>query len=156
MRGLLGDAEHLIRLAALLAICVILFFVLRVAVVPSAFGQYGHYRAGALDDNKDRPPGYAGQTECLACHDEQAQAKQKGKHVGVNCEACHGPLAAHVNDPEKAKPGRPDVTTLCVGCHERDSAKPDSYPQVVSRDHYAGARKCHACHPPHQPHPQKP
>jgi hypothetical protein len=146
----LKESEHLVRLALVAAILVVVFLAIRKAVVPAGFGKYGHYRAPALDDIRARPISFAGHDACESCHDEQAKAKALGKHAQVACEACHGPLAAHADDPFANKAAKPDPATLCVRCHEADSAKPKSFPQVVSRDHAAG-ESCGTCHNPHSP-----
>ena len=46
----LKDAGHLFRMAAVFAIGIVLFLVLRGIFVPKTFGQYGHYRAAAIAD----------------------------------------------------------------------------------------------------------
>ena len=150
MKRILRESEHLIRLAVLGAILVVAFLAIRKAVVPAGFGKYGHYRAGALDDISARPISFAGHDACEVCHDDQAKKKAEGKHAQVSCEACHGPLAAHANDPDANKAVKPDPATLCVRCHEADSAKPKDFPQVVSRDHAPG-ESCVTCHNPHSP-----
>jgi hypothetical protein len=127
-----------------------LFLVLRAMVVPEDFGKYGHYRAGALDAVRDKPPAYAGQEACAVCHEEAVTARKAGRHVNVACEACHGPLGAHANDPAAQAPKLPDTTALCRRCHEKDAAKPRGFPQVVSAEH-SGGSPCKACHKPHNP-----
>lgn len=143
------DAGHLVRLAALLAVGVAIFLVVRAAVVPAGFGQYGHFRAGALDDNRNRPLRHAGQAACELCHSDVVEVKGKGKHAGVRCEACHGPQQAHVDDATKV-PVKPDVRMLCVRCHEKNAGRPLKFPQVVSKQHYDGGL-CKDCHQPHSP-----
>jgi len=150
VKRILRESEHLVRLALVAAILVVAFLVIRKAVVPAGFGRYGHYRAPSLDDVRARPISFAGHEACEACHDEQAKVKSQGKHAQVSCEACHGPLAAHAGDPFTNQAVKPDPATLCVRCHEADSAKPKSFPQVASSDH-AGGVSCGACHNPHRP-----
>lgn len=150
MRDFLRDAEHLIRVVLLLALGVIAFFLIRHAVVPRDFGKYGHFRAGSMDDVRARPIKFAGREACEACHSDQAEVKSKGKHVHVGCEACHGPLARHAEDPTNVVPQLPDTAVLCVRCHEANSAKPRGFPQVVSAEH-SGGLACNTCHKPHDP-----
>ena len=150
MKRILGESEHLVRLVLLATILVVIFFAVRWAVVPAGFGRYGHYRAEALDEIRARPVSFAGHATCEACHDEIAAAKLQGKHARVACEACHGPLAAHADDPVANKGVKPDPVTLCARCHEADSAKPKSFPQVVSQEH-AGGSSCGVCHNSHRP-----
>lgn len=146
----LKDAEHLLRLAALFAIGSLLLLFMRTLFVPASFGLYGHYRADALNDITARPVAFAGQKACADCHDEPMQAKSRGRHANVNCEACHGALQKHVEDPATVVPQLPDTAVLCVRCHEANLAKPKTFPQVASKDH-SGGEKCQSCHQPHSP-----
>jgi hypothetical protein len=150
MRKLFRDSGHLIRPAAVILVGLALFIVVRGAVIPKNFGQYGHYRPGALDLVKERPMAFAGQQQCVICHDEQATVRSTGKHAHVACEACHGALAKHAEDPGSVIPKLPEVATLCVRCHEKDSAKPAAFPQVASAEH-SGGMVCNTCHKPHSP-----
>jgi uncharacterized CHY-type Zn-finger protein len=150
MKDLLRNAEHLVRVVVLLALGVAAFLVIRHAVVPRDFGKYGHFRPGSMDDVRSRPIKFAGHETCEACHSDQAEAKSKGKHANVACEACHGALAKHAEDPSSVIPKLPDTAVLCVRCHEANSAKPKSFPQVVSAEHSAGL-PCNTCHKPHNP-----
>ena len=79
MRRLVRDAGHLIRPALVLLAGVALFLVVRSAIVPKAFGQYGHYRPGALDLVRERPIAYAGQDTCVLCHDDEAKRACSGQ-----------------------------------------------------------------------------
>jgi hypothetical protein len=147
---LLKDIEHLIRLAAVMAIALVAFVILRAAVVPRSFGQYGHYRGSAIAEAADRPIAFAGHDTCEACHSDVLDQKRQGKHVVVACEACHGALAGHADDPGSVKPAKLDTTVLCARCHEANSAKPKGFPQVATTDHAAGLA-CDTCHQPHHP-----
>jgi hypothetical protein len=151
LRRILRDSGHLIRPAIVLLAGLGLFMVIRSAVVPKGFGQYGHYRAGALDLIRQKPVAYAGQQECVLCHDAEAATRAAGKHAHVACEACHGALAKHAGDPSAMVPKLPDVANLCRRCHEKDAAKPKWFPQVVTAEH-SGGMSCKDCHQPHNPH----
>lgn len=151
MRRFVRDASHLLRLVVVFIAALGAFMLLRQAVIPKAFGQYGHYRPGALESIRQRPVFFAGQDACIACHDDQAKARSSGRHARVACEACHGPQAQHANDPSALKPQLPEVLTLCRRCHEKDAAKPRSFPQVVTAEHM-GDVACNSCHQPHNPH----
>lgn len=150
MRKTLKDSEHLVRLALLLALGILIFLGVRSAVVPKGFGEFGHYRSGALKDARAHAISFAGHAACEACHVDQAKVKSDSRHAQVSCESCHGPLAKHADDPSALKPQKPDAATLCARCHEADSAKPKTFPQVASKDHSQGA-SCGACHQPHSP-----
>lgn len=143
------DIEHLIRLAVVIAILVVVFVILRTAVVPHSFGEYGHYRGDAIAEAAARPIAHAGHDVCEACHTDVVDQKKLGKHVVVACEACHGAQAKHADDPS-VKPAKLDTVVLCARCHEANSAKPKGFPQVVTADH-SGGIACDTCHQPHRP-----
>ena len=150
-KGLLfKDTEHLIRLVGVVIVAVVAFVVLRAAVVPKSFGQYGHYRGDAINEIAARPIGHAGHEVCEGCHTEVVDQKKLGKHVVVACEACHGAQAKHADDPASIKPAKLDTAILCARCHEANSAKPPGFPQVVTADH-SGGLACDTCHQPHRP-----
>lgn len=144
------DVEHLIRLAAVMAIALVAFVVLRAAIVPHSFGQYGHYRGAAIAEIAARPIGFAGHDACEGCHSDVVDQKKQGKHVVVACEACHGALAKHADDPGSVTPAKLDTAVICARCHEADSAKPKWFPQVLTADH-SGGLACDTCHQPHSP-----
>jgi hypothetical protein len=147
--NLFKDAGHLLRFAGLFVIAFLVFWGIRGYVVPKSFGQYGHYRAAAMTEIAAHPAKFAGHEACETCHSDKAELKSKGKHAGLNCEACHGPLATHANDPS-ISPGKPDTATLCVRCHAASAARPKNFPQVVADEHSNGV-PCETCHQPHSP-----
>jgi hypothetical protein len=151
MGKIFRDSGHLIRPALVILAGLAAFIVLRQAVIPKNFGQYGHYRPGALELVRQRPVAYAGQQQCVLCHEDEGKTRAEGKHARVACEACHGPLAKHADDPGALVPKLPDVATLCVRCHEKNAGKPSGFPQVVSAEH-SGGMVCNTCHKPHNPH----
>jgi hypothetical protein len=144
------DQEHLIRMGVLLLAGIFAFFIFRGIMVPKDFGEYGHYRAGALDDNRARPIAYAGRKACEDCHSEVVAARKGSRHSIIGCESCHGPLAKHASDPSSEKPERPDAKTICLVCHLDNTAKPVKFPQVNPAEH-GDAKPCSECHKPHQP-----
>jgi Cytochrome c7 and related cytochrome c len=146
----LKDVEHLIRLALAMAIFALAFILVRAAVIPRSFGQYGHYRGDAIAEIAARPVAYAGHQTCEGCHADVVDQKKLGRHVVLSCEACHGPLANHADDPASVTPSKLDTAVVCARCHEANSAKPKAFPQVVTADHSAGIA-CDTCHQPHKP-----
>jgi len=144
------DTEHLIRLTIVTLIAVVAFVVLRAAVIPASSGQYGHYRGAAIAETAARPIVFSESEACESCHAEEAAQKKLGKHVVVACEACHGALARHADDPSGLTPAKLDTAVLCARCHEANSAKPKFFPQVVTADHSSGIA-CDTCHLPHKP-----
>lgn len=146
----MGHAGHLFRLAATFVVGTGLFLALRAAYVPHSFGQYGHYRGDSIQEVAALPVVHAGHEQCEACHSDIATVKQNGKHVTVNCEACHGALGKHAEDPSSVVPQKPDAAVLCARCHEASSSKPKWFKQVDTAQHSGGA-PCNACHNPHTP-----
>ncbi len=144
------DQEHLLRLAGLFAAGFALFLVVRWVLIPGDFGVYGHFRAGAVADNAARPLRYAGRQACGDCHGEILEARKGSRHEEVGCEACHGPLRAHAEDPEAAKAQKPDGGKVCLVCHTANVAKPEGFPAVEPKEH-AGGEPCGSCHKPHHP-----
>lgn len=164
MRGRFQHAGHVLRVAAVFFFALLAFLVLRSILIPKDFGVYGFYRAGALDDIKARPPAFAGRAACEECHagtydppDTDAKAVElaktdpvkDNKHVTLKCEACHGPLAFHVDDPEKpiTKVG---TDKLCLRCHLELKGRPSAQPQVLPGYH-GDNDPCVSCHKPHRP-----
>jgi hypothetical protein len=143
------DAGHLFRFAGLFVLAFLVFLVVRHYVVPKSFGQYGHYRGAAIGEIAQHPAKFAGHDACETCHSDVADKKKAGKHAHVNCEACHGALANHADDPS-IKPVLPDTAVLCARCHTASAAKPKGFPQVVPADHSGGV-PCQTCHNPHSP-----
>jgi Cytochrome c7 and related cytochrome c len=144
------DIEHLVRLALVMAIGLVAFVLVRAAIIPRSFGQYGHYRGDAIAEIGARPVAFAGRQVCEGCHTEVVDQKKLGKHVVVPCETCHGALAGHAEDPASVAPPKLDTAVLCARCHEANSAKPKTFPQVVTADH-SGGIACDTCHQPHKP-----
>jgi len=137
-------------MAAVLVGGALLFVVVRGVLVPDDFGVWGHYRGGALDENRNSPIVYAGATACVECHDDVEAERAASRHRIIRCEACHGPLARHADDPTEYTPTLPDAATLCLRCHRSVVARPAGFPQVEPAEHAEG-EPCDACHHPHNP-----
>jgi hypothetical protein len=148
--GILKDKEHLVALAGLFLAGLLAFLVTRALLVPRDFGVLGHFRLGALADNQARPLVYGGRESCEGCHTDEAAVHKSGKHLGVSCEACHGPLAAHAEDPGAAQGRRPNGRDLCLTCHTANAAKPRAFPQINVKEH-SESGACVECHAPHRP-----
>jgi hypothetical protein len=150
MQRFFKDREHLVRMAGLFLVGLILFFLVQLLLVPRDFYKLGHFRAGALADNAARPVVFAGREACASCHPDVVEARKGSRHGTIGCEACHGALARHADDPGSLKPTRPDGRTLCLVCHREDVAKPKSFKQVNPQEHMGG-EPCLSCHKPHHP-----
>jgi hypothetical protein len=153
MSGWFKDKEHLVRMASLFAVGIGAFLVLKFVFVPAGFGQYGHYRAGALADNRDpvrHPVRYAGRAACEDCHGDVVEARKGSRHERIGCEACHGPSAKHASNPSDVKPVKPDPRAVCIRCHSASASRPKAFPQVVV-DGHASEGPCTNCHKAHAP-----
>lgn len=150
MKQLIQDKEHLYRMALLFAAGIAFFLLIRVFLVPKSFGMYGHYRGNALADIRALPVVYAGRAACADCHSDVVESRAGSKHAQIGCEACHGPLAAHANDPEKSKAVKPEGAGVCLVCHLRNTARPKGFPQVEPQEHCEN-ETCTTCHTPHHP-----
>ena len=144
------DAGHLFRFAGLFVLAFVVFLVVRHYVVPKSFGEYGHYRGNSICEIGALPVKYAGHQACESCHTDVLDVKKNGKHAHVNCEACHGALVKHADDPTSVTPPKLDTAVLCVRCHAASGAKPKGFPQVAAQEHSQGLA-CETCHQPHNP-----
>ena len=150
MRDLFRDKEHLVRMAGLFAAGGVIFVIMRILLVPADFGQFGHFRAGALDDNRLPQLRYAGRAACGECHDDVVEERSGSAHAGIGCEACHGLLAVHAEDPGAMQPELPSPDLLCVNCHRLNVARPEWFP-TIDPDEHAEGESCDECHMPHHP-----
>ena len=146
-----GDARHLARIGALFGAGTLVFLLLRSVLTPSDFGLHGHYRASAVDDNRNGPLVFAGRQACASCHDEPAGMLAGGAHKAVGCESCHGPLAGHAQAPDTRKATRPDGRARCLTCHAALRGRPAAFPQVFAADHAPEGAVCIDCHAAHAP-----
>jgi len=153
MRNFLREIpEQVKRLSVLLVILIIVFIVVRSFLIPKDFGEIGHYRTSAVQNNADKKMNYAGQEACTDCHDVIVKIKSRGFHKNVACEVCHGPLMQHIDSPDEFKPQMQRNRNFCPLCHEYLPSKPTGFPQIVSASH--NPRKiCVTCHNPHNPVP---
>ena len=147
-----GFPEQVKRLFPLLIIVVALIVSARSFLIPEDFGEYGHFRASALEEAVLREMKYAGRAACADCHDDLVEIKARGFHKNVACEVCHGPAAAHIEDDEAVELRVPRERGYCVLCHEYLPSRPTGFPQIVADTHNPRT-PCFECHEPHDPKP---
>jgi hypothetical protein len=136
------------RLALLTVVIVVAYFTARSVLTPRSFGQFGWYRADAIEELRQKEPVFAGRLACNECHKEAVQKLAKAEHKDVSCESCHGVSQGHVENPDVRLPKLTDAH--CVRCHERAPARPAWLKQMDPAKHY-NAQRCAECHVPHQP-----
>lgn len=139
---------QILRLVLLTLVIVATYVVARRLLTPPTFGQYGHYRAAALEENAGREPKFAGAKACGECHSDTEAALALDKHRTISCESCHGAARQHARNPDIVPAKFPDG--FCLRCHLADAARPAHQRQIVPQDHHHEDR-CTECHFPHQP-----
>ncbi len=145
------DIKHLVNVAITFVVVITGFLVVRSFFVPESYGRIGRYRADAIDEIKALPLRYAGQQDCVVCHEDRVKEKGKGAHKKMSCESCHGAAKAHVDAPADVKPPRPATSRdYCGRCHSYNISRPKSFPQVKLDTHNTDA-ECTMCHDPHDP-----
>jgi len=90
--------SHVFRILLILIIVGVVGVAVRAMVLPKSFGEYGHYRGTAIEDEMNRPIRNGTNASCLACHPYIREMHMEGVHKTVSCEFCHGPVADHVKD----------------------------------------------------------
>ncbi len=103
----MGHNKHIMRLLGVLGTIAVLFVVVRTMAVPKDFGKTGHFRFGAIEEEKAKTPRFQGADACKNCHAEVFKIWTAGKHKHhIQCENCHGPRFWHIRQMN----GEPDAT----------------------------------------------
>jgi len=144
--------EQVKRLTVLVVFLIALLFVARSILIPPDFGKYGHYRPSAVEQIISQEAKYAGHEICNDCHDDVVEMKNHSYHKNVACEVCHGPAAAHAEDPGEVEIRVPRGRGYCPLCHEYLPSRPTGFPQIVAASHNP-LKPCINCHDPHDPKP---
>ncbi len=111
-------------------------------------GEYGHWTGRGMNWN----------SQCAECHNTRLKKNYDAgtdsyhttmAEMGVGCEACHGPLKAHVEwrnahtnttllDPTVFKLSPARIVGLCGSCHSRNTDLTENFkPGDSFYDHYA-------------------
>jgi hypothetical protein len=119
----------------------------------------------------------AGIVRCFACHSTGPLQLAEDQSIvpselGVHCEICHGPSAAHVANPRSVHPRNPgrmngaELNALCGSCHRAQSSAEETtdlrdpwnsrhQPLLLAASacfqKSGGRLTCLTCHAPHQP-----
>jgi hypothetical protein len=153
---------HVIRLVIVLLAAGLLAIGARAALLPAGFGKYGHYRAGAVEDEARREIRNMTNDSCLACHPDIKRVHLDGVHKTVSCEFCHGPLADHVKDNQVIGklPVKRDleIKDLCLRCHNQiirarpgEAIKMIAMPKHLEEKQVQVEHNCNQCHHVHSP-----
>ena len=142
--------SQLKSLLPLLVVLILIFLIARHFLVPESFGKYGHYRANSMDEIAALPIHYAGNEECIACHNKEATMLSSDVHSTLACEICHGPGAKHADDPETNKLIKLGTREDCGKCHSINPARRIEFiDQIDTKTHHPEKRNCIDCHNPH-------
>jgi hypothetical protein len=141
---------QVLPLVLLTLVAIAALIVARNIFIPDTFGDIGHYRAAAIDENAELEITYAGARACYECHDEIYELKETSHHGRVSCEVCHGPAAKHIEAPDEFTPNIPRNRDQCLLCHKYNPSRPSGFPQVLYLLHNPG-KICMECHNPHNP-----
>lgn len=80
------------------------------------------------NDHPDLEAGTEWRQACSGCHVTGLDTTRwEFTELGVGCENCHGPAAAHIADPENVKPFVESDDQVCGACHSR-GASPQGLP----------------------------
>ena len=96
------------------------------------------------------PIKFAGHQTCETCHSDVLDVKSSGKHAHVNCEACHGALAKHADDPSAVTPvlSRYDRALRALPYGQRGQAQRLSAGRAGRPFRRTGMQDCHKPHSP--------
>ncbi len=154
--------SHVVRILLILITVGVVGVAVRAMVLPKSFGEYGHYRGTAIQDEMNRPIRNGTNASCLVCHPYIREMHMEGVHKTVSCEFCHGPVADHVKDGKviarlPKKQGK-EIKRLCLRCHNqiirarpKESIKMISMPQHLEQKHVRVDHNCNQCHNVHAP-----
>ena len=153
---------HLIKVILVLIVMVVGVVAAQALFIPKDFGEYGHYRTSAIEDEMNRVVRNQTNESCLKCHPFIKKIHLSGVHKTVSCEFCHGPNADHAVDEKKiadmpVKRGE-DIKALCLRCHNKiirarpeESIKMIAMPQHLEEKRVQTNHICNQCHHVHDP-----
>lgn len=176
------DVRHLWTILGGLVLVVVLFLAARSVVVPPSHGQFGPYRGEALAEAAARQRIVPAASECLECHEDQAEQFAESAHREVQCMQCHGLATEHIVNCRALKAAGAngklaedsglhcddgvvkidDLRGACEHCHSELVGRPRSHPVIDTAEHLEeeepeepeSRKVCSECHVAHQPSEQ--
>jgi len=154
---------HVIRILLTFVGVIIVGSLFRPLFLPSEFGDYGHYRPGAVTDEANREMRNKTNDSCLDCHYFVKKIHLKGVHEVVSCEVCHGAYSDHVKDGkvigEMPVYRGEEIKSLCLRCHNKiirarppESIKMIAMPEHLEEKNVRTDHACNQCHHVHAPY----
>lgn len=101
---------------------------------------------------------YTQVSACAGCHAPELRKLVSATHMNIGCESCHGSLAEHVAEGDKAEASTVKVIKpteeACQRCHTAAVGRPAGFKDITPSAHYTA--DCLACHDPHTGISQRP
>ncbi len=157
-----GYNAHVIKIAVVFFIIAGVVYPVRWVLTPSSFGDLGHFRADAINEEEAILPKHGTNNSCLSCHEYEFEKHGNGLHKTVSCEFCHDMYTKHVENDKKianmeVKEGK-EITTLCLRCHnDAIMARPGTMIKTIAMPDHLKDQKvneqhaCNQCHYVHNP-----
>lgn len=142
------------RLLIVFGLFIAIMAVLIYFLTPKSWGDFGPYRALAIDEIGATEAKYVDAKEtCVTCHDSISAMVSGAEHKSINCQNCHEVGYKHVEDPTKENIVKPSVTReFCLKCHALNPARPVQYVKQVNDIEHNKDEVCTNCHNPHKPY----
>lgn len=129
---------------------------------PSDWGEIGHYRTSAIDDELKRAFTNRGNSSCRECHENIYELKGTDAHKTLECEGCHGAYSAHIDAAGKKFADMPASRKerqieLCLACHKHAPGRSTElikliyYPAHLRDQNVRLTHTCDQCHTVHAP-----
>lgn len=150
--------NYLARAGVLLGAVLVTFAVVRTLLVQGVvtLNEFALKPVGQQENTQEwasLTPKYSDAWRCdgAICHGDIYETWLGSAHGSVNCETCHGPALAHVNDVT-VPVGTVPAERLCPLCHAQVTGRPEKFPQIKVWEHYPEST-CTSCHSEHKPGP---
>lgn len=139
------------RLFFSFVVFVSVFILIQQYLTPDSFGEYGHYRADAIDDNMRSISYYKGEEKCTTCHEDIYDLKDSDLHSEVSCESCHTPKESASTECKVMPPIIEGTINFCGQCHAINAGRlKKGVPQLDFSEHEKD-KNCIECHNAHAP-----
>lgn len=138
------------RLLSVFIVFVGIMIGLKFLLTPESWREYGPYRGNAITEIADQEAKYVQTETCAMCHDSIAELKDRGLHISIQCEICHGPGYLHVED-EYVDMAIPENSQFCMTCHAINAARSNKIIKQIDAIEHSEGEECISCHNPHEP-----
>jgi len=156
--------RHVKRILLFLVILLAVTWIAKLLFTPSGFGKYGHYRAGAIDEEVVKKPVNLTNFSCVKCHEYDNELLMAGLHRTLSCEFCHGSGEKHIQNgkvvEKLAVQSGDELNALCMRCHNIAQravmtnvkiVKTVVMPDHLKKQNVNLEHSCNQCHLVHKP-----